>query len=527
MCRFAWDCLKKMEELVRELEVTLGPDTGDLAMRFGIHSGPVTAGVLQGERARFQLFGDTVNTAARMESTGQRGRIQISHTTAEELRSQGKEYWFEKRDEEVVAKGKGVLQTYWLTNRREKQQRRSSKTSSSDIQSSVDDIAALQYPCVNAKKQDRLIDWASEVLISHLKKIYARRQVMGLTKASSDLVFHPPAGNICLDEVSEVMKMPDLDANTEMQLLKIDDSSIQVETIVKEQLREYVTIIASTYNDNRFHNFEHACHVTMSVDKLMKRVVAPDIDLASHDALYEYTHGINSDPLTLFAIVFSAVIHDVDHRGVSNIQLGKEQQDMASLYRNKSIAEQNSLDIAWDLLMLPDFTQLRQAIFTDESDLERFRQTIVNIVLATDIFDKELNDLRKGRWTKAFESDAQVDSNLRATIVIEHIIQASDVSHTMQHWIVYRKWNERLFMEMYEAHRSGRMASNPVDFWYNGEIAFFDKYVIPLAKKLKECGVFGVSGDEYLNYAVSNRNEWETRGEQIVEELIAKANVSY
>ena len=38
------------------------PDTGDLALRVGIHSGPVTAGVLLGEKSRFQLFGDTVNT---------------------------------------------------------------------------------------------------------------------------------------------------------------------------------------------------------------------------------------------------------------------------------------------------------------------------------------------------------------------------------------------------------------------------------------------------------------------------------
>ena len=58
MCRFAKDCMDKLKPLLKKLEVVLGPDTGDLSMRFGIHSGPVTAGVLRGERARFQLFGD-------------------------------------------------------------------------------------------------------------------------------------------------------------------------------------------------------------------------------------------------------------------------------------------------------------------------------------------------------------------------------------------------------------------------------------------------------------------------------------
>ena len=91
--------------------------------------------------------------------------------------------------------------------------------------------------------------------------------------------------------------------------------------------------------------------------------------------------------------------------------------------------------------------------------------------VATDIFDKQLNDLRKTRWNKAFDESVEgANQNLRGTIVLEHIIQASDVSHTMQHWHIYRKWNRRLFLEMHSAFRAGRMGVDPATFWYNGEI---------------------------------------------------------
>lgn len=59
MARFALECRMKLRTVTRKLERTLGPETADLDFRFGLHSGPVTAGVLVGERARFQLFGDT------------------------------------------------------------------------------------------------------------------------------------------------------------------------------------------------------------------------------------------------------------------------------------------------------------------------------------------------------------------------------------------------------------------------------------------------------------------------------------
>ena len=104
MARFANNCRDKMNSVVRSLELILGPDTAELRMRFGLHSGPVTAGVLRGDKSRFQLFGDTVNTASRIESTGIKNRIHLSHDTAKLLIADGKSDWVEKRECMVTAK---------------------------------------------------------------------------------------------------------------------------------------------------------------------------------------------------------------------------------------------------------------------------------------------------------------------------------------------------------------------------------------------------------------------------------------
>ena len=218
---------------------------------------------------------------------------------------------------------------------------------------------------------------------------------------------------------------------------------------------------------------------------------------------------------------------DADHPGVPNAQLVKETTSLASAYNKRSIAEQNSLDLCWNLLMEDDFKDLRATIYSTEDECKRFRQLMVNVVLATDIMDKDLKALRNGRWEKAFhlsvEETATEHSNRRATIVIEHLIQASDVAHTMQHWHIYRKWNERFFLECYKAYKEGRAENDPSVNWYEGEKGFFDFYIIPLAKKLKDCGVFGVSSSEYLNYAQKNRYEWEAKGQAVVAEMMEAA----
>ena len=114
MVKFARNIMLKMRVLKMQLAEKLGDDTIELELRIGLHSGSVTAGVLRGKKSRFQLFGDTVNTAARMESNGIPGRIHVSQAVADELKARGYEGWLQRRADTIDAKGKGEMQTYWI-----------------------------------------------------------------------------------------------------------------------------------------------------------------------------------------------------------------------------------------------------------------------------------------------------------------------------------------------------------------------------------------------------------------------------
>jgi PAS domain S-box-containing protein len=97
-------------DMQQEIIQFFTPDHQHITLRIGIHTGPVIAGVIGKRKSVYDLWGDTVNIASRMESQGEPGYIQVTQTVYDRLKDN---YLFKERGS-IIIKGKGLMTTYWL-----------------------------------------------------------------------------------------------------------------------------------------------------------------------------------------------------------------------------------------------------------------------------------------------------------------------------------------------------------------------------------------------------------------------------
>lgn len=172
--------------------------------------------------------------------------------------------------------------------------------------------------------------------------------------------------------------------------------AVITEKVISE-LAEFVKRMLSGYKEVPYHNRKHAYHVVISTAKLVDMMVLSG----------KRTYGLKYDPLALLALVFAALCHDVEHQGIPNRQLATEDDRLAILYNDQSVAENWSLYVAFAELLQDEFKSLRTAIFRedgggDQYDYRRFRKLVINLVLTTDIASPERTQIGKSKWKEAF-----------------------------------------------------------------------------------------------------------------------------
>lgn len=197
-----------------------------------------------------------------MESTGFPDRIQVSQDTADLIIAAGKQHWVTSREDKVNAKGKGLMQTYFLEIR--KNNTGSSVGHSDSIADSTEytdqliDVTQSNThsdefsPMTLTSKNARLVEWVSEVLMGFIKEMAMRRNITKKSKLRlvNEDIFMSNEGFSVLDEVKEIILLPGMAEN------EVYNPIIEIDPEIGVQLRHYLTRIAAMYQDNPCECFQ-------------------------------------------------------------------------------------------------------------------------------------------------------------------------------------------------------------------------------------------------------------------------------
>jgi hypothetical protein len=197
-----------------------------------------------------------------MESTGAPGRIHLSQELSDALTNEGKSHWVIPREDQVVAKGKGVLSTFWLEGTAPDLYRRSissvsDATSSTGSETTSDAQRPSQTVPEIDDKNKALIDWNVSIIKNALLDVAAYRKARKVDATPPHVMKQLEkrfmTEKSSLSEIKEIVSLPKFDEDVAASQAK--KSSQDLSDGVTRQLREFVFTLSTMYKDNPFHNF--------------------------------------------------------------------------------------------------------------------------------------------------------------------------------------------------------------------------------------------------------------------------------
>lgn len=190
-----------------------------------------------------------MNTASRIETNGMPNRIHCSQETADLLIAAGKGNWVIPREDKIVAKGKGELQTYWVQINVQADSSLNSNTSvhESDKEDEPDD-SIDEFDA----KMERLIDYNVAILQQFLKRIISTRAPTA-QECAKRLTYQPTNDNsMPFEETADVIEFPQAPSSK-----YVDLNGLSLDPKVLGQLTSFVSSVAAMYRDNQYHNCKY------------------------------------------------------------------------------------------------------------------------------------------------------------------------------------------------------------------------------------------------------------------------------
>jgi len=320
----------------------------------------------------------------------------------------------------------------------------------------------LTYKAINSNLEDgffNLYDWEFDVwkFWYHFENLYPLKQLWMAVVAN-------PSPN-----------WNDAEDDEEIILDFLNINHTKMSAYAEEVQRQYFAL--------SYHNAMHSCDVFQSVTSLI---------IGQGQASFFFCFS----RLEMFALMFAALIHDINHPGVNNVYMTKTKHPLALRYNDNSVLEQHHCAFAYRLCMIKPELDIWSDC--DKADYRCIRAIVISSVLATDL-SKHFLDLGRFKAKSANKEfllpreDGTTNKDDRM-VLMDLIVHACDISSPTKEKAVYLQWTRAVLTEFFSQGDREKEVGLPVSMFMDRDVTniakcqmgFMDVLVAPLFNALSD-----------------------------------------